>query len=78
MTGYFDLFAMNAAMDVFEGKEAIVGIDQPEWQHQLQPYQMIVVREGFERAFIQRNIYEKPHLVVTEEQILLKVETIWR
>jgi len=35
-----------------------------------------VVREGFERAFIQRNIYEKPHLVVTEEQILLKVETI--
>jgi hypothetical protein len=38
VSGYFDLVNMNAAMEAFQGKEAIVGIDQPEGQQQLQPY----------------------------------------
>jgi hypothetical protein len=37
---------------------------------------MFVVREGFEKAFFQRKIYDMPHLVVAEEQILPEVETI--
>jgi hypothetical protein len=74
---YIDFKRMNVEIAVFEGNNVVVGVNTVDAdQNKLQPYQMFVVREGFKRAFYKREVYYATSLGMTQERILLEVETI--
>ncbi len=77
MHGHFDFGMMNAAMEGFGKEEEVITVAPVEGaQGEVQPFERFVVREGWEKAFFEQNMYEMPHLVAIEELNFFEVEAI--